>query len=121
MRNIIQQLEAGEGEQGGGENWLGENGEKARVAEIRVCVCVWDECQNVAPPDEWNKGSEMESNYARSRPSRALPFDFYRIRSQILSDVSADGQHLSNCARPLGHGGWGGGGGSREPFQSPDS
>lgn len=38
MRNIIQELEKGEREQGGGENWLGENGEKARLAESCVCV-----------------------------------------------------------------------------------
>lgn len=87
MRNIIQQLEMGEREQGGGENWLGENGEKARVAEICVCVCAWDECQNVAPPDEWNKGSEMESNYARSRVSspafRFLPDPLANIIRRI--------------------------------------
>lgn len=120
MRNIIQQLEMGEREQGGGENWLGENGEKARVAEICVCVCVRGTSvrtlllrTNGIKGRRWNRITpDLES--------RALPFDFYRIRSQILSDVSADGQHLSNCARPLGHGGWGGGGG-REPFQSPDS
>lgn len=77
----------GEREQGGGENWLGENGEKARVAEICVCVCAWDECQNVAPPDEWNKGSEMESNYARSRVSspafRFLPDPLANIIRRI--------------------------------------
>lgn len=87
MRNIIQELEKGEREQGGGENWLGENGEKARLAESCVCVCVWDECQNVAPPDEWNKGSEMESNYARSRVSspafRFLPDPLANIIRRI--------------------------------------
>lgn len=76
MRNIIQELGTGEREQGGGGRGRklarGEWGERAEeellwpsCARARARVCVWDECQNVAPPDEWNKGSEeMESNYA---------------------------------------------------------
>lgn len=54
---------------------------------VCVCVCAWDECQNVAPPDEWNKGSEMESNYARSRVSspafRFLPDPLANIIRRI--------------------------------------
>lgn len=73
MRNIIQELGTGEREQGGGGRGRklarGEWGEEELLwpscARARARVCVWDECQNVAPPDEWNKGSEeMESNYA---------------------------------------------------------
>lgn len=98
-----------------------EWGEGKSGRDLCVCVCVRGTSvrtlllrTNGIKGRRWNRITpDLES--------RALPFDFYRIRSQILSDVSADGQHLSNCARPLGHGGWGGGGGGREPFQSPDS
>lgn len=64
-----------------------EWGEGKSGRDLCVCVCAWDECQNVAPPDEWNKGSEMESNYARSRVSspafRFLPDPLANIIRRI--------------------------------------
>lgn len=104
MRNIIQDR----GWWRGTEAEIGLEMERRHRAELE-----WDECQNVASPDERNKGSGR-NRITLGPVAPAFRF-LYRICSQILSDVSADGQHLSNCARPLGLEG------ALGPIQSPDS
>lgn len=89
MRNIIQDR----------GRWR-RDGERQKLARRWREGPEWDECQNVASPDERNKGSGR-NRITLGPVAPAFRF-LYRICSQILSDVSADGQHLSNCARPLG-------------------